>query len=80
MKNGKTEHDFDSIAEVLRHQNAKLQVLLRHLAHVEATLSVLTVKTIADENLTLAKALKDHTYEEIYGEMIAEVERNLDQS
>jgi hypothetical protein len=47
---------------------------------VEAADSVLTVKTIPDENLPLAKALKVHTDTEIYSEMIGEVERWLDRS
>jgi hypothetical protein len=77
MKNGETGHVSDPIAELLRRGEAKLDVLLRHVAHIEATLFVLTVKTISDENLPLAKALKDHTYEEVYGKMLAEVERKL---
>ena len=77
MKNGNSEHDFDSIAELLRQQNAVLEVLLRHLAHAEATLLALTSKTLSDENFRIAKVVKDHTYTKIHSEMIAEVKRNL---
>lgn len=76
MRNGNTEHDFDSIAELLRHQNAMLLVLLGHLAHVEGALCALTVQALPDENLRIAKGLKDHTQVKIYKEMMAEVKRN----
>src|SRR5262245_41116530 len=46
MKNGNSEHDFDSIAELLRPQNAAFEVLPHHLAYVEATVSTLLVKTL----------------------------------
>jgi hypothetical protein len=76
MRNGNTEHDFDSIAELLRHQNAVLVVLLDYLAHVEAALCALTVQALPDENLRIAKGLKDHTQAQIYKEMMAEAKRN----
>jgi hypothetical protein len=78
MKNGNTEHDLDSIAQLLRRQNAVLDVLLRHLAWSEATLGALTLKTLSDENLSQAKAMKDYIQPMIYDEMIAEIERKLD--
>ena len=78
MKNGNNEHDFDSVAQLLRQQSAGLEVLLWHLAHAEATLFALTSKTLSDENFRIAKVVKDHTYREIYSEMIAEAKRNLD--
>ena len=54
MRNGTSDHD-DSVAEHLRRQNFALGVLLRHLAHVEATLVALTVKSLSGENLCTAK-------------------------
>ena len=77
MKNGNGQHEFDSIVQLLRHENAQLKVLLRHVAHVEATLCALTVKALPDENLRVAKSMKDYLQQEIYAEMMAEVERNI---
>jgi hypothetical protein len=54
-----------------------LQVLLRRLAHTEAMLFVLTVRATREGDLLTTKALKDHTYEEVYSKMRAEVERDL---
>jgi hypothetical protein len=59
-KDGNGQHDFDFIAQLLRHQNAMLDVLLHHLAHVEATLFALTLKALPEENLRIAKSMKDH--------------------
>jgi hypothetical protein len=50
MKNGTSDHE-GSVAEHLRRQNVALDVLLRHPAHVEATLMALTVKSLSGENL-----------------------------
>ena len=77
MRNGNSKHDFDSIAELLRHQNALLRVLLHHLAHAEAALFALTVQALPDESLRIAKGLTDHTHAEIYKEMAAEVKRKM---
>jgi hypothetical protein len=78
MKNGSTKHDFDSIAELLRQQNAALEVLLSHFAHTEAALLALTVKILPEENLAIAKRLKDHMQSQIYAEMMDEIQRKLD--
>jgi len=78
MKNDNSEHDSDSVAEHMRRQNSVLEVLLSHLAHVEATLTALTVKTLSEKNLCTAKGMKDYMQPKIYGEMIAEIKRNLD--
>ena len=80
MKDGNGQHDFDSIAQLLRQQNAILDVLLDHLAHVEATLFALTVKALPEENLRIAKSMKDHLQPKIYSDMMAEVEQNLAES
>jgi hypothetical protein len=74
MKNGNGEYDFDSIIKLLRRQNARLEVLLRHLAHAEAILFALTVKALPDEKLRVAKKMKDYLQSEIYSDMIDEVE------
>lgn len=79
MKNGNGKHDFDFIVELLRGQDAVLEVLLCHLAYVEATLTALTVKTLSNENLRTAKGMKDYMQPKIYGGMIAEIKRNLDE-
>jgi hypothetical protein len=61
----------------LGHQVVALDVLLRHLAHAEAALSVLTLKTLSGENLSGAKGMKD-MQAKIYREMLAEIKRELD--
>ena len=65
MKDGNGQHDFDFIAQLLRHQNAILDVLLHHLAHVEATLFALTLKALPEENLCIAKNMKDHAADDL---------------
>jgi len=80
MKNGNGQHEFDIIAQLLRYQSAHLEVLLRHVAHAEATLCALTVKALPDEKLRVAKGMKDYMQPKIYGEMMADVERNLKDS
>jgi hypothetical protein len=78
MKNGNNEHDFDSIADHLRHQDAVLEVLLHHLANVEATVTALTLKSLSDKNSYAVKRLKEYMQPKIYGKMIAGILRNLD--
>jgi hypothetical protein len=78
MKNGNSEHDFDSIARRLRRQDAMLKVLLRHLAHAEATLSVVMVKTLPGKGFCAAKTMRDFLQAKIYREMIAEIKRKHD--
>jgi hypothetical protein len=56
MKNGTSDHD-ESVAEHLRRRNVALDMLQRHLAHVEATLMALTVKNLSGENLCTAKGI-----------------------
>jgi hypothetical protein len=68
------------IAQLLRHQNAQLNVLLHHVAHAEAILCALMVKALPDEKLRVAKSMKDYMQPKIYGEMVAEVERHLGDS
>ena len=77
MKNGNSEHDFDSVTQLLRRQIATLDVLLRHLAFTEATVTALTLKALCDENLCAAKQMKDFMQPMIYDEMLAEINRTL---
>ena len=78
MKNGNTEHDLDSIAQLVRRQNATLDVVMRHLAFTEASVLALIPKTLPDESLYSAKRMKDLLQLLIHEQMIDEVERNLD--
>lgn len=80
MKNGNSEHDFDSIAETLRRQNAVLEVLIHHLASAEATGFVLALETLPDEALHTVKEVKDHILSEIHERIIAEAERDFEDS
>jgi len=77
MNNGNTRHDLDSIAQLLRAQNAVLEVVLHHLAHLEATLFALAVKALPNEKFIAAKRLKDHLQPTIHGDMMARAERDL---
>ena len=77
MNNGNSGHDFDSIIELLRKQHAVLDVLLRHLARVEAMVFAVSSHTLTDDDLRIVKRLKDHTYEKIWDDIIAEVKREL---
>ena len=80
MRNGDSHHTLDTIVELLRRQNATLEVLMRHLAHAEATLAALTTQSLkGSKKLDIAKALKDQLKDEIYDQMIAEAEENLKQ-
>lgn len=79
MKNNNIEHDFDSIAEVLRRQNCVLEILVHHLAYVEATLGVLAVKTFPDHAHGTVKELRAHILSEINEKLKAELERKLEE-
>jgi hypothetical protein len=80
MNNGNTQDDFDSIAQLLRAQNAVLEVLVHHLAHVEATLFALAIKALSNDKFIAAKHLKDHLQPTFYADMMAQAERNLAES
>jgi hypothetical protein len=71
MKNG--EHDLAALMAELQWQRAALQVLLRHVAHVEAIVEVLTVKSLNHETLVAAKGLKDDMQPKIVAQMNAEI-------
>ncbi len=60
MHNGNNKASLDSIADDLRWQNAAIEVLLRHVAHLEATVAGLTLQLLDGEKLLTAKAMKDH--------------------
>ena len=79
MNNDNSEHDFDSIAELLRRQNAVLEILVRHMAYVEATVSALVIETVPDEAaLNEVKKLKHDILSNINDKMKAELERLLE--
>ena len=80
MNNNNSEHDFDSIAEILRRQSAVLELLVHHLAYVEAAIAVLVVRTFPEEARDTVKELKDYLLSEINDKMKAELERNLEDS
>jgi len=79
MKNDNSEHDFDSIAE-LRRQNAFLEVLVHHLAGVEAAALVLVHQTLPEESLDTVREVKDHILSEIHEKLITEAERDFEDS
>jgi hypothetical protein len=59
MNNGASQHHLDTIAQLLRHQNAMLEVVIKHLAHTQATLLALSVKSLPEKKLRVAKHMKD---------------------
>jgi hypothetical protein len=80
MKNDNGEHNFDSIAELLRRQNVFLEVLVHRLASVEATALVLAEQTLPDEALQTVKELEDEILSEIHKRIIAEAEGDFEDS
>jgi hypothetical protein len=80
MKNDNREHDFDSIADLLRRQNVFLEVLVHHLAGVEAAAYVLVLQTLPEEALGTVKEVKDHILSEIHKRILAEAEGDFDDS
>jgi hypothetical protein len=77
MKNGNSEHDLDSVARLVRRHNAMLDVLLQHVACIEAKLAVITAKTLRDGSLGWAKQMKDCTEPLALAEMIGEIQDKL---
>jgi hypothetical protein len=81
MKNGNSEHDFESIAETLRRQNAALEVLMHHLAYVEAAVAALTFQMVPDEAARhKLKKLKDGVLSRINDTMGEHLERLIEDS
>jgi len=80
MKNGNSEHDFDSIADLLRRQNVFLEVLVHHLAGVEAAVLVLVQQTLPEEALHAVREVEDHILSDIHEKIIAEAERDFEDS
>lgn len=80
MKNGNSQQDFDSIVERLAYQNTLLEVLLDHVAVVEATVSVLMVQTLPDKDLRVARKLRDQILSEISNKIVNKVKRYLEDS
>jgi len=60
MNHDNSEHDFDSIAELLQRQTVVLEVLVHHLAGVEAAALVLVLQTLPEEALHTVREVKDH--------------------
>jgi hypothetical protein len=80
MKNDNRENDFDSIAELLHRQNVFLEVLVHHQASIEAAALVLVLQTLPEEALHTVKEVKDHILSEIHEKLIAEAERDFEDS
>jgi hypothetical protein len=80
MKNGNSEHDLDSIVERLEYQHTLSEVLLDHVAFVEATVSVLMDQTLPDEDLRVVKRLRDQILPEISNKIVNKVKRYLEDS
>ena len=78
--NENSEHDFDSIAELLRHQNVMLEILVHHLAGVEAAAFVLVLQTLPEEALDTVREVKDQILSGIHKRIIAEAERDFEDS
>jgi hypothetical protein len=78
MNNDNSEHDFDSIAELLQRQTVVLEVLVHHLAGVEAAALVLVLQTLPEEALNTVREVKDHILSEIHEKMIADTEHDFE--
>ena len=76
MKNRDSEHDFDSIADLLDQHIAMSEVVLRHLADVKAMLIALISRTLSDEDFRSAEKIRGDTWREIYKEMTDEAKRH----
>lgn len=81
MKNGSNEHNFESIAETLRRQNAALEILVHHLAYIEAAVAALTFQMVPDEAARhKLKKLKDAVLSQINDKMGEDLERLIEDS
>lgn len=79
MKNGSNEHNFESITETLRRQNAALEILVHHLAYVEAAVGALTFQIVPDEAARRRlKKLKDRVLSRINNKMGEDLERLIE--
>ena len=79
MKKLDNKHDFDSIADLVHRQGVFLEILIHHLAAVEATVLVLALHTLPDGTLRTVKEVENEILSEIHRRLIAEVEHNLDE-
>jgi len=80
MKDRSSEHDFDSIADLLRRQNVFLEVLVHHLAGVEAAVLVLVLQTLPEESLDTVREVKDHILSGIHERITDEAEQDFEGS
>ncbi len=79
MKNDNSDHDFDSITELLRRQGVLMEILVDHLANVEATAHLL-LQTLPWESLDDVQEMKDYFLSKMNDKMKGELERNLEDS
>jgi len=79
MKKDDNKHDFDSIADLVHRQGVFLEILIHHLAAVEATVLVLALHRLPDETLRTVKEVEDEILSRIHARLVAEVEHNLDE-
>ena len=79
MKKLDSKHDFDSIADLVHRQGVFLEILVHHLATVEATVLVLALHRLPDETLGTVKEMENEILSKIHGRLLAEVEHNLDE-
>jgi hypothetical protein len=73
------EHDPESISELLRRQGVFMEILVDHLANVEATAHLL-LQTLPWESLNDVQEMKDYFLSKINDKIKAELERNLEDS
>jgi hypothetical protein len=79
MKKDNDKHDCDSIADLVYRQGVFLEILVHHLATVEATVLVLALHSLPDETLGTVKEVENEILSKIHGRLLAEVEHNLDE-
>jgi hypothetical protein len=79
MKNNNNKYDFDSIADLVHRQGVFLEILIHHLATVEATVLVLALHRLPDQTLGTVKEVEDEILSKIHGRLVAEAEHNLDE-
>lgn len=79
MKQDNNEDNFDSMAELLRRQGVLMEILVDHLANVEATAHLL-LQTLPWESLDDVQEMKHYFLSRMNDKMKGELERNLEDS
>jgi hypothetical protein len=77
-ENGNSENGFDSIAEHLRRQDVALELLVHHVAYVEAILAALVFETLPEKSRRRFNKLRVKILSHINDDMIAELEHKLE--